>query len=306
MQEIIDLGINEGYFEYNAALKKVYPIWEHIDSEDFIETFNRKESEYDELLKSFDKHLQDKYNIHYAKEVLSNHVQSFIQRYGLVSKANRQVLYDVKSDYYFAEYLLDCFEKDDQVVLNYVDNYITACAFAETLTFRVPTNEYGNCHARVFLDTGFIFALLGIESKDRSNSFKQLLDDIKNIFITTNRSLARVGKLLIDESLPKAGTVVPISLTDLDWGTLVWTNSPTRVSEFNRSSIISAAYAAFQPSEKILRKLNTTLEKNMVEKTLTPEMCYFLKTDTIALRLLSKKTQNDENLYSDYTPFEII
>ena len=35
-------------------------------------------------------------------------------------------------------------------------------------------------------------------------------------------------------------------------------------------------------------------------------MCYFLKTNSVALKLLAQKTQNDEHRYSDQTPFEII
>lgn len=360
----------------------------------------------------------------------------------------KSILRKVKNDFKFADYLLSCYESGDAAVLEYIDRYTTGAAFAETLTFHVPTQEYKNCRANVYLDTGFIFALLGIGSKDRSDSFQELfndivhmgmtpkiyqhtydeiagiidtartwinnsnynpasasetayyfvtnnwtykeatellgdlkgiitedyhiqidnlpypeansirtkheedikqmiideylrrnerfsaedkdftisqdarslfmtlhldrghiartLPDINNIFITTNRTLAKVGKQLTSELAHSPGTYIPIVLTDLIWGTLIWANSPAKVSPLNQANIISAAYAAFHPSEEILQKLNSTLQKCQASGKLTPEKCYFLKTNAVALKILSQKTQNDDLNYSEQTPFEIL
>lgn len=354
----------------------------------------------------------------------------------------------VKNDYHFAEYMLHCNDSGDLSTLTYIDEYITGCAFAEVMAFSVPSVAYKNCKANVFLDTGFIFALLGIGSKDRSRSFQALFDDmvqlgmkpvifqhtyseiagiidtarmwignnnydpslasetayffitnnwsyeratellgdlkriltedfritidttpyplvadihtkheadikqaiideyicsnskfpvkdkeytidqdarsifmalhfdagyiartlpdIKNVFITTNKTLAKVGKKLTAEIAHHSGTCIPIVLTDLTWGTLIWANSPAKISSLNKANIISAAYAAFQPSEEVLRRLNKTLLKCQASGEISPEKCYFLKTNSVALRILSQKTQNDETRYSEQMPFEIL
>lgn len=448
MQVIIQLGIDEKYFEYNFSLKAVYPIWSAIDSEEFMKTLAQKDAEYNNLLISFSEYLQTKYDLYCSKEDLSDQVQAFIQRYGLVSKTDKSILEKVKNDYYFAKYMLYCNEIGHLSTLTYIDEYTTGCAFAEVMTFSVPTGIYKNCDAKVFLDTGFIFALLGISSKDRSQNFQELfydmvhlgmkpaifqhtyseiagiidtarswigdnnyepslasetayyfvtnnwsykeasellgdlkrrltedfqitidktpyphtsdihtkheadikqmiideyihsnpnfslrdkeytidqdarslfmalhfdngyiartIPDVKNIFITTNNTLAKVGKKLTAEMAHNAGTYIPIALTDLTWGTLIWANSPTKISALNKANIISAAYAAFRPSEEVLRRLNKTLLKCQVSGEISPEKCYFLKTNSVALQMLSQKTQNDESRYSEQMPFEIL
>lgn len=178
MQVFIQLGIDKAYFEYNSSLKKAYPIWSAIDSGEFMNILEHKDAEYDSLLDSFDQYLQKKYNLYSSKEDLSNQVQAFVQRYGLVSKVDKAILSKVKSDFRFAEFIFDCQENGDLSIIEYIDAYTTGCAFAEVMAFNVPTNDYKNCSANVFLDTGFIFALLGIGSKDRSENFKKLFSDM--------------------------------------------------------------------------------------------------------------------------------
>lgn len=448
MQIVINLGIDEGYFEYNSSLGVVHPIWGAISSDEFMKIFNQRESEYKDLLRKFDQFLQEKYDKHCSMEDLSDRVQAFIQRYGLIAKTDKTVLKKVQNDYLFAEYLLYCQENGDSALLEYIDAYITGCAFEELLTFDAPTQQYKSCKAKGYLDTGFIFSLLGIESKDRSESFEELLrdmihlgmepyifehtygeisgiidaasswignpeydpsvaseathffvsnswsrqkvdellgdlkrllieeyqikidntpypraedirtthqenikqlivneysgsnprfsaeekaqtieldsrslfmllhfndgyiahtlPDLKYIFVTTNRSLARVGRNLMSGTAYKSTRCIPIALNDLVWGTLVWSHSPAKISEFNKANIISAAFAAFQPSTAILKKLNETLIECAAKGEIQPETCYFLKTNAMALKTLSQLTQNEENRYSEKTPLEIL
>ena len=110
MQMVIGLGIDKGYFEYNSALDERYPIWEAINSGEFMKTFTQKESEYESLLTGFDGYLQQQYNMYCSREDLSNQVQAFIQRDGLVAKADRSILKKVQNDFLFASYLLFCQE----------------------------------------------------------------------------------------------------------------------------------------------------------------------------------------------------
>ena len=99
---------------------------------------------------------------------------------------------------------------------------------------------------------------------------------------------------------------MPVSLSGYFDGFQTVSNSPAKVSPLNQANIISAAYAAFHPSEEILQKLNSTLQKCQASGKLTPEKCYFLKTNAVALKILSQKTQNDDLNYSEQTPFEIL
>lgn len=448
MQNLIDLGIRKQFFQYHPTLKKVLPRWDRIDCKNFMDMVRQKDAEYHKLLDVFGEYLRMKYSLYCSRQELSDQIQAFIQRYGLVSKSDKAILGKVKSDYLFAEYMLYCEESHNSATIEYIDQYTTGCAFAELLTFSEPLLRPQPCEAHAYLDSGVIFALLGMESKDRSDSYRELLcdmvqlgikpyiflhtynevagiidtaiswigdprynpalasetayyfvtsgksrkeaiellgdlkrmivedfqitidetpypgvgdirtkyeadieemivdryvqqnanfplekkrhtieqdarslfmtlhfdgrnvahtlRDVKNIFITTNRTLARVGQELTREIAPEARTCIPIALTDLSWGTLIWSNSPAKISVLNKANIISAAFAAFRPSEELLRKLDNTLMICQKNGDISPEKCYFLKSNTLALQALSQRTQNDEDRYSERMPFEIL
>ena len=448
MQRIISLGINEKVFEQNSTLRKAVPVWNAIDNGNFMRLLKEKDKEYESLLKSFGRFLNEKHSIYLFDEELSKHVQAFIQRYGLIPKTDKELLISIKSDYYFADYVHYCIEHGDELALKCIDEYITGCSFAELITFSEPTDQNAVCNAKVYLDTGFVFALLGMESKNRAETYRELLrdmhslgmqtyiflhtyneitglidnakvwinnpnydplrasetayffvtndwsvdkvtelqfdlkhtivddlkiniddspypyykdirttdqstiqemiveeykrnnrlfreeekertlnndshslfntlhyngnyiayslSDVRFIFITTNKSLANVGRRLTKSITGDKATSIPIAMSDIEWGTLVWSNSPTKISAINRASIVSAAYAACQPSAEVLNKLIKTLKNFQDDGALSPEKCYFLKTNKVALSLLSEKTQNDDANYIDQLPFEIL
>jgi len=448
MQTIIDLGIKTGFFEYNSSLKKVFPVMERISSEDFAMVAEQKCKEYKVLLQNFGLYLQKTHNLFCSEEDLSDKVQAFIGRHGLASKIDKAIIKKVKTDYYFAEYLLYCEEIGDSSIIDFVDQYITGCAFAEVLTYNVPTERDERCKAKVYLDSGVIFALLGIGSIDRSSNFRTFIDEMKQlgmslhiyqhtyseiagiidsaknwigdprynpaqsseaayffitnnwsyqqvtellgklktiieddfkitidsisypktedihslyeadikdrivcayeqsnpsfslnekeytvnqdarslfltlfldegniahslsdvgyIFVTTNHTLAKIGSDISFSLSGQQGNCIPIAISDINWGTLIWFNSPVKVSALNKANLISAAYAAFQPSEAVLRKLNAELSKLQENESLSAELCYFLKTNAIALGLLAKKTHNDEDAFFEKTPYEIL
>ena len=80
------------------------------------------------------------------------------------------------------------------------------------------------------------------------------INDIKNIFITTNRSLAKVGYALSKTIATSKKYFIPLVMTDITWGTLIWFNSPAAISAINRPRLVSAAYAAFRPSSELIKK----------------------------------------------------
>lgn len=132
------------------------------------------------------------------------------------------------------------------------------------------------------------------------------IDDVENIFITTNRSLAKVGYNISFNIAQSKEVFIPVVMNDIKWGTLVWFNSPTLISSINRPRLVSAAYAAFRPNPELIRKLNERLVALEVEGKITPEQCYLLKVNPIAQHLLACKTMNDPDRFVDATPLEIL
>ena len=132
------------------------------------------------------------------------------------------------------------------------------------------------------------------------------LNEVKNIFITGNRSLARVGYKISLEFAGSKDFFIPTVMTDIKWGTLVWFNSPSTLSSINRPRLVSAAYAAFRPSNDVTKKLNDALIKLEKKGDITPEQCYFLKVSPVAQRILGKLTANASDKIIDSTPLEIL
>lgn len=132
------------------------------------------------------------------------------------------------------------------------------------------------------------------------------INDVKNIFITSNRSLAKVGYQLSFNLAGCKECFIPTVMTDIKWGTLLWFNSPTNISAINRPRLVSAAYAAFRPSEELTKKLNMALTKLEEQGDISPEQCYLLKVNPIAQRLLARKTINNPEKFIDETPLEIL
>lgn len=132
------------------------------------------------------------------------------------------------------------------------------------------------------------------------------VDDVQNIFITTNRSLAKVGYRLSRNIAQSKDVFIPGVMNDIKWGTLVWFNSPAQISSINRPRLMSAAYAAFRPNDELVKKLNNKLIQMEAAGKITPEQCYLLKVNPIAQKLLAQKTMNDPDRFVDATPLEIL
>ena len=132
------------------------------------------------------------------------------------------------------------------------------------------------------------------------------INDIKNIFITANRTLGKVGYNISKLYVVSKEYFIPLVMTDITWGTLIWLDSPATISAINRPRLVSAAYAAFRPSSELIKKLNDTLHKLEEDGKITPEQCYFLKVSPVAQQLLAKETINDPDRLVDLTPLEIL
>ncbi|SBV99066.1 exported hypothetical protein [uncultured Eubacteriales bacterium] len=448
MQTIISQCIEDGFFEYNSADKsKIVPIYAKVDNEVFMDIVAEKDRYYSEAISKFDIYLQNEHNLFCSKEDLSDKIQAFVERHGIAFKSDRTIAFKTKNDFLFSAYLLECEECGDNTMLDYIDELTLGRAFAELIAYTEDGASKVNEDTRVYLDTGILFRILGIDgidrsahyakfikdmkhigitvcvyehtynelmgiidnsvhwvnnpyyepskasqtayffvengwSKDRIAEFSALIkerltkdfgiqiehipypkvedirttheadirarivdiykknnptwdetmkgytvdqdarslfytlhknqgeivyaiSDVKNIFVTTNRTLASVGAT-ISRPAKKSDNYIPICMTDIHWGTLIWFSNPVTISTFNKARLISEAYAAFRPTPSVLKKLSEQLTRLEAEGTLSAEKCYMLRTSPVAHKLLAKLTKNEDTGYSEKTPFEIL
>lgn len=448
MQAIVQECINQGYLTYNSFTHQVFPNYEIIDKEDFMQIVEQKDSTYKTILKEFKKFLIDEYNLHSSTEDLNDQILAFIERYGIKSKTDKKVIHKVKDDYFFAAFLVFCEENDRKDILDYFDEYTVGLALSEMFIYCEKPEVFTSKGTIVYLDTGIVFRLFGIDSAGLKNSYVSFLkniqhmgmkvkiyehtlneiigiienskywigniyfdrekgseatyyfvknnwsreqidefsanlqlrlqtefnisidymaypdkndihtiheadinemiineykdsgsrfsveekeysisqdaksifytqhkngtiipyhiNEVKNIFVTTNRSLARVGFKIALKYASDQSHFIPSVMTDIKWGTMLWFNSPAKISEINRPRLVSAAYAAFRPSPELNRIINITLISLVDEGKLSPEKCYLLKVDPMAQRLFAKSTANNPENFVESTPFEIM
>lgn len=140
--------------------------------------------------------------------------------------------------------------------------------------------------------------------KLRANHFPDSIENAKHIFVTTNSALAFISKILYSDAYSK-GFVIPPCITDTFLGTLIWVNSPSKVSVIYEKKIIADCYAALQPNPILLKKFNIELDNLKTIGKLTSDEYFMMKSHKVALALLQEKTLGDPENFTDQTPEEI-
>lgn len=130
--------------------------------------------------------------------------------------------------------------------------------------------------------------------------------DIENLFVTSNKSLARIAQKITSTRTGVSNQSLPFCVTDYIWGNLVWANSPTPLNSSSKFRLNSIVAAAFEPSNALLVKLKNALNKLEDSEQITPETCYMLKSNAMSMELLMRFTQGDDNRFTDKTPLDIL
>ena len=129
---------------------------------------------------------------------------------------------------------------------------------------------------------------------------------IKNLFVTTNSSLARISKHIITsiKNLPKKS--IPFCVSDRFIGVLLWQADSKKITEDSYNRLIVAMNAALLPNEQILKEFSKSIDKAEYENTISEENCYFLRTNKKAHNYLMDITQGNVEEFSAKTPLEIL
>jgi hypothetical protein len=130
-----------------------------------------------------------------------------------------------------------------------------------------------------------------------------MIADAEHLFITTNKTLARIASKFHKKNYEALS--IPPSSTDLFMGTLIWLKSPAKVEKIKYPKIIADCYAALQPDKRLINiyigKINE-LKKDQSIK----EDDYYLLRGRVAINILEENTLGDVNNFSDSTANEIL
>ena len=131
-----------------------------------------------------------------------------------------------------------------------------------------------------------------------------LLKDVKQVFLSMNTALARASQVAINGG--RSTRAMPVCVTDVFLGTVIWVNSPRQAKETQRKRLIGECYAAIAPDAgletRIVREAQRLLEKRKID-----EDGYLLLTTSFITRdLLSEKTLGDPDALDSRMSFEIL
>lgn len=131
------------------------------------------------------------------------------------------------------------------------------------------------------------------------------LQKVASMFVTTNAPLAHASNVF-QRAQGNGGFIYPACITDVFLGTLVWLQSPARVTSINRKKMIADCYAAVQPSKIMVKKYRQEIEKLRTEGKIGENEYYLLRTHRAALNLLEEKTLGDPDNFTEKTFEEIL
>ena len=140
--------------------------------------------------------------------------------------------------------------------------------------------------------------------KLRKGHIAYTLKDASHIFVTTNLSLARIsGRIQSNDNAPFS---IPPCITDVLIGTLIWLQQPIKTANLNAKKLIADAFAAVQPDKALVKKYFEEIESLRNKAEISGDEYYVLRTNRVALNLLSEKTKNDSHNFEPRTAREIM
>lgn len=131
------------------------------------------------------------------------------------------------------------------------------------------------------------------------------IKDAHHLFITTNTALAYSSRLF-ELKQSQNSFHIPVCLTDVFLGTIIWLQSPMIVEKLNQKKLIADCYSAMQPSEILIKKYLLDVERSKKDQKISADDYYLLRTDRAALNLLEQFTLNDPDLFDNSTTEEIL
>jgi hypothetical protein len=132
------------------------------------------------------------------------------------------------------------------------------------------------------------------------------ISNATHIFVTSNSSLALCSKIYDKSFEAEDGFAVPVCVTDVFLGTLLWLQSYNRVTSINRTKIISDTYAALQPDAALIKTFVTEVEKLRETDKISQTEYLLLRTTRVARELLEEKTLGDVDNFTPATAQEIL
>jgi len=182
--------------------------------------------------------------------------------------------------------------KEYQVDERHIKGVIEEC-------YGISGSDQETYEDRTLKDVASIAAVYRLRAGRRTT----LLREAKHVFVSINASLSFASKkALCDQKVRE----IPVCVTDVFLGTIMWINSPREAKKAARSRLIADFYAAVAPNAALEARIIQEARQLRDREKITEDDFLLLTTSFVTKDLLSKKTFNDPELLDSSTSFEIL
>ena len=181
MEKIVDNAYKQGYIKYNDYSKRYEPDYSKIKKICISGNINSGNMKYDKLLDSFCSFAFYGLGETVSTEKAETIINDFIENQGmLLFSAREHFLNKGHEDYIFASYLQSIQNKDPEM-FDYVFDLIVGRIFSELVFYDYEESPKCFNDLVVYLDTGFIFRLLGIDGLERKAAYVSLVHQMQSL-----------------------------------------------------------------------------------------------------------------------------
>lgn len=184
MESILIYAHKLGYLTYNSKNNQYIPDFNKIAKCKINQNMYDSKTRFAALIKDFRAFCNKELNTELSNESAEKIIASFIEEQGMSLFKQKGIYFNSShDDYLFSKYLEKNYQNNPKI-LEYVNSLIVGRMYSELLFFD-SNNSVNLDKLTVYIDSGFVFRLLGYESTNRSEIYKQLLDNLHDVGITT-------------------------------------------------------------------------------------------------------------------------
>lgn len=188
---------------------------------------------------------------------------------------------------------LQTFNQDEKVIAEYI---------RKEYKKRNPYLDFDKKESSITLDAKTI----NLITCYREGRASQNILDCKHVFVATNVSLAFAAQQFEQEVMLVQEGCVSSCVTAEFIGLIAWLHRPTRLFEMSQRTLLSLAYAAFLPSDRVIAEFDKQLKECVKREKISEEDYYAMRSVPIVRDVLMQLCKGNVANISIDTPLEIL
>ena len=188
---------------------------------------------------------------------------------------------------------LQKFNQDERLIAEYI---------RKEYKKRNPYLDYDKKESSITLDAKTI----NLITCYREGRASQNILDCKHVFVATNVSLSFAAQQFEQEVMLVQEGSVSSCVTAEFIGLIAWLHRPTRLFEMSQRTLLSLAYAAFLPSDRVIAEFDKQLKESVKREKISEEDYYAMRSVPVVRDVLMQLCKGNIANISIDTPLEIL